>query len=202
MLVEDLRYLTEDMGAAEQVLGDMEVQLASMRPPDLPDRATPKEIASLISDIAALHERYGSYRVGGKASVGDRIDGLQNVHTLAHGQLNEVESSFADIERSEVGRVRDRFESEASNVALQRVDLNRAYGRAGDVSGTLTKEGLGRLEAFFADSVLKADVGIVDVYWARRLQVSDEIVQLKEERNDLLAELERRLELIRLKAGM
>ena len=39
------------------------------------------------------------------------------------------------------------------------------------------------------------------MYWARRLK-SDEIVQLKEERNDLLAELERRLELIRLKAGM
>jgi tetratricopeptide (TPR) repeat protein len=202
VLVEDLRYLNDDMIGAQDLLGQMEVQIAGMRPPDLPDRATPQEIATLVEDIASLHERYRGYRVAGRASTGDRIDGVQNVHSLAHEHLFEVESSFADIERSEVGRVRERFESEASNVAFQRVDLNRAYGRAGEVSGTLTKEGLGRLEEFFADSVLKADVGIVDVYWARRLQVSDEIVQLKEERNDLLAELERRLELIRLKAGM
>jgi hypothetical protein len=63
----------------------------------------------------------------------------------------------------------------------------------------LTKDGFGRLEDFFAESVLKADMGIVDVFWSQKLEVSDEIVRVKEEKSELLSELERRFSLIRQK---
>jgi hypothetical protein len=63
----------------------------------------------------------------------------------------------------------------------------------------LTREGFERMESFFAESVLKADTGIVDVYWARKLELADERERVQQERNDLVAELNRRFELIRQK---
>ena len=41
---------------------------------------------------------------------------------------------------------------------------------------------------------MRADMGIVDVYWARKLQVSDKIDELNRERTDLLMDLEWRFE--------
>jgi hypothetical protein len=65
----------------------------------------------------------------------------------------------------------------------------------------ITREGFGRLEDFFADSILKADMGIVDVYWAEKLEIADELERVRQEREDQLADLQRRFKLIREKMG-
>ena len=72
---------------------------------------------------------------------------------------------------------------------------------ARDVSLALTRDGFGRLEDFFAESVLNADMGIVDVYWSQKLEVADEIVRIKEEKDALLTDLQTRFKLIRQKIG-
>jgi hypothetical protein len=46
-----------------------------------------------------------------------------------------------------------------------------------------------------------ADRGIVDVYWTRKVGVSDEIERLNEERGLRGAELDSRFELIRQRMG-
>ena len=67
------------------------------------------------------------------------------------------------------------------------------------LSVNLTKSGFGRLEDFFAQSVLKADMGIVDVYWAQKLEVADQKERVKEEKQELLEDLDRRFRIIKQK---
>ena len=64
---------------------------------------------------------------------------------------------------------------------------------------SLTRSGFARMEDFFADSVLKAEMGIIDVYWARKLEIADQRERIQDERNMLVAELERRFAIIRQK---
>jgi hypothetical protein len=201
ILVDDLGFLRQDMAEVRQTLDDLGVRLAGMAMPQVADQASPAEIQALIQDIAQLDARYQGLRHSMVGPSADRFDGVQNALVLSHAQLNEVERSFSDIQLSELGRVRDRFENEAHQVLAERVQMNATYARAGAVSGTLTRDGFARLEEFFSGSVLNADVGMVDVYWARKIQVDDELRDAREERQLLLADLERRLDLIRLKAG-
>ena len=201
ILIDDLGFLRKDMAEVRETLDDLGVRLAGIGMPHVADQASPAEIQTLIQDIAKLHERYTGLRHSMVGPSADRFDGVQNAMVLSHTQLDEVERSLSDIQSSELGRVRERFEYEAEQVAAERALMNVTYAKAGLVAGVLTRDGFERLEGFFANSVLNADVGMVDVYWARKIQVDDEIRSVREERQLLLAQLERRLELIRLKAG-
>ena len=103
------------------------------------------------------------------------------------------------MELEELGRIRDRFDVEVANVERQRGELAETLTSAEAVSIALTRSGFGRLEDFFAASVLRADVGIVDVYWAQKVEVSDEKTRVIEERNELRDQISRRFELIEQK---
>ena len=96
---------------------------------------------------------------------------------------------------------RKRFEREVDEVARQRTDYEVTLQTARVVSLQLTRGGFGRLEDFFANSILNADMGVVDVYWAQKLEVADELQRVREEKDDLVADLERRFKLIREKMG-
>ena len=49
------------------------------------------------------------------------------------------------------------------------------------------------------DTILEADMGIVDVYWLRKTEVVDKKTELKAERAERISELEARFALIRQK---
>ena len=55
------------------------------------------------------------------------------------------------------------------------------------------------LEQELFDTIMKADRGIVDVYWQRKTEVSDERARLAAERAERLRELEARFGLINQK---
>ena len=105
------------------------------------------------------------------------------------------------VDPNEIGRLRAEFSREVADVAVERADYVRELDDARGVALALTRGGFGRLEDFFADSVLKADMGIVDVYWAQKLALSDELTRIKEEKDGMLADLERRFQLIHDKMG-
>ena len=44
-------------------------------------------------------------------------------------------------------------------------------------------------------------MGIVDVYWSEQLEIADELDRMRKEREQQMAELERRFTLIREKMG-
>ena len=50
-----------------------------------------------------------------------------------------------------------------------------------------------------SESVLKADMGVVDVYWAEKLEVADQKSKVQQEKAALMSDLEARFNLIRQK---
>lgn len=128
-----------------------------------------------------------------------RIDRLHTILGDADRGLSRSTAAIDPLEDEELERIRKRFEREVANVEAQRAELEVTLAEAEAVSVDLTRSGFGRLEDFFADSVLRADVGIVDVYWAQKVAVSEEKTRVIEERNALRDQISRRFELIEQK---
>ena len=151
------------------------------------------ECDGLSREVAAVRSK--------RDLTGDRAEGLHIALDRLFDRLTLVHRGAVATETSELGRIRKRFGEEVAEVAQQRLDHGRTSVVARDVSLALTRDGFGRLEDFFAESVLNADMGIVDVYWSQKLEVADEIVRIKEEKDALLTDLQTRFKLIRQKIG-
>lgn len=182
------------LDAERQKLRSIQVELTSAQVPG------PEMVAAGLPDAATeLRTRLQGMRPKSQAQFGARID-------AAHQKLDRVLSGSAEVlsridafSQTEFGRIQERFQAEVVKVAAQRQDLDRVTAASDAVSVDLTREGFVRMEAFFADSVLDADKGVIDVYWARKLELADERNRVQDERNLLVAELERRFRLIRQK---
>ncbi|MFT4626998.1 MAG: tetratricopeptide (TPR) repeat protein [Myxococcota bacterium] len=155
----------------------------------------------LVSALSDQHTSYLGLRAGSGGNEGERLDRMFADVERVNALLDHVDGSLESVVASETARIRARFDIEVQEVATQRRELGLARGAGEAVSVALTREGFGRLEDFFSQSVLKADSGIIDVYWAQKLQTADEIDRAKRERNKLLEELEARFTLIRQKIG-
>jgi hypothetical protein len=148
-----------------------------------------------------------SGRTAARATVRDPdaralIDRIDRMHTALRGaddSLATSEDRLGPLEAAELDRIRERFEREVTQVEQQRQDMRSTLAEAERVSIDLTRSGFGRLEDFFADSVMRADVGIVDVYWAQKVEVSDEKKRVLEERNQLRTRILNRFDQIEQK---
>lgn len=160
------------------------------------------EIASLGAAVDDLARQLASGR-GGKADTptATRIDAAHNSARTAFGQIGDAFASIEQNAEGELGAVRERFDQEVANVAQERTDYERTLTQAQTISRDVTRAGFGRLEDFFGGSVLKADMGIVDVYWSQKLETDDELLAVREDKDAALADLDRRFEIIREKLG-
>lgn len=158
-------------------------------------------VARLDGAIRELRGKYAGHRMlaPDRAEVGARFERMHDSLDRSLQRLREVQVRLEDIESSELGRIRQRFREEVAQVSRQRTELDATYRRAEGVSVDLTRDGFERLAGFFADSVLRADMGIVDVFWAGKESVRLEYQAMQEERRELVAELERRFAVIRQK---
>lgn len=204
-VLDDLRRLQEDMAYAVGQAEALEARLASMQSGPGGALAKPRVSAD---DLALLEELHQLRLDAGRSrdpsadpTIGRRIDAAYLTLERAQERLHGVYTSLEKVERTELGRIQERFGEEVVAVAAQRLDHGRLIGEAEQVSAGLTREGFGRLEDFFARSVLDADLGAVDVFWAQKLETSDEIIRVQEERQALLGELDERFSLIKQKIG-
>ncbi len=196
--------LTERRQALETRYRTLEAKvLQASAPPGL----TPSEISEieiLNAEFASLANDLGAARPGraGDADLA-RIDEVYAKLDSAWDRLGRVAGAAvpAPGESAELGHIRARLDEEIAAVTAERAEYERTLGEARVVALALTREGFGRLQDFFAEAVLNADMGIVDVFWAQKLEVSDELTRVKEEKEALTAELDRRFGLIRDKMG-
>jgi len=185
------------LAADRKQLGELRVELSAMKPPD--DGGASGSEDELVADITSLRKSYEALRPDPNAATARRIDELHEQLSDAGVRFEAVRGRLAGLAGSEIGRIRERFEAEVVEVSSERRDLEDYSVGADSVAISLTREGLQRMQTFFAESVVKADLGIIDVYWARKLEIADERERVQKDRNMMVAELNRRFELIRQK---
>jgi tetratricopeptide (TPR) repeat protein len=154
------------------------------------------QVASLRS---ARTSARGAVRDPDAARLLERLDRMHTALVGADDNLAGSESRLGRLEATELQRIRERFEREVTSVEQQRADLASTLTEAERVSVELTRSGFGRLEDFFADSVMRADVGLIDVYWAQKVEVTDEKKRVIQERNELRSRILNRFEQIEQK---
>ncbi len=158
---------------------------------------------ALVSDFQSVRRKLGDFRskatVPGAYSFFSRIDVLWSDIDRMSTRTDEVATLLTQVEQEEIVRLQDQFQRET--LKLSRLEAGVANTlRETDVLGVdATRAGFDELATFFNDSVMKADMGIVDVYWLRKVEVSDRIEQLNEERVELMKELDRRFNAIHAK---
>lgn len=83
-------------------------------------------------------------------------------------RLDERDAEVARVVKQRVSQMLEVVEEETANLARYRVALRSLEGETEDVVGAITYLNFDRIHRRFSDLVLRADVGKVDVAWARR----------------------------------
>jgi hypothetical protein len=123
----------------------------------------------------------------GFQSTWQRID-------LIGTRLVALEGSMEGSEQSELAVVRQRLGLERTTVNGVRRDLVAGSTTADSLGVGITREQFREIEQAFEDSVLKADMGIVDVFWTRKVHAGDDRGELVQEQQELLRSLNTRFQ--------
>ena len=102
-------------------------------------------------------------------------------------------------EQAELATLRRRLGEEQAAVARIGLAVQRVDGDAVELATSVTQTGFGMLEDELFETIMRADRGIVDVYWLRKTEVADEKRRLATERAKRLQELDARFGLINQK---
>jgi TolA-binding protein len=210
----DVRNLLDELDRLENALRD---SIAELRP--LQTEATLRRIMgkgsepsgaqvagiddAVLDNFAEVRQQLGGYRakvtVPGAYDLFTRVDRLWDGIDSSAGRTEDVALLLAEVEQEEIVRLEREFIREANGLSRIEAGVASIYSETDQLGVDATRAGFSELTTFFNDSVMKADMGIVDVYWLRKVEVSDRIEQLNEERVELMKELDRRFEAIHAK---
>lgn len=196
----DASSIERELAAAQAALVDAEAAVGSS--------AIPASVLAVIGSgvdpaldraVENLSGEFARARIRTDVE-GKRIDGLHNALDQTETRFETMAASIRNVESSKLSLVRAQLEREAADVLVQRADVARLEARSRSVGAALTLEGIQNLEAFFDDALLRADTGLVDVRWSQLMTTQEAIEGALKQRNELVADLERRFRLIRTRA--
>jgi len=196
-LANKVNTLEAELATLRKTQEDADARMAQMKAPTTLAQVDVNEMSAVHAEVARLLDAARSMRPTKPGVLeGDRIDGLAVSLEDTNTKLDTVYQSISNNQGVEVNGIRQRFDQEVGAVAQERTDYDQTLGAARTVSLDITRHGFGRLEDFFSDSVVKADMGVVDVFWAQKLETADELDRVRTEREQQMDELERRFSLI------
>lgn len=148
-----------------------------------------------------LHKKLAPYRRhvtdADKAEVTRRLDSVWAEVGGLSTEVSSLRERIDSLETSELAKLQRTFQEEVANVSAERMELTGKSIEASELADHAARSGFFRLRNTFAENVLKADKGIVDVYWVRKTEVSDQVEVSKKEREALVRELNGRFATIR-----
>ncbi len=157
--------------------------------------------AAVNAGYDALHKDLAGYRrhvrTSDKNAITGRFDNLWARLDAIYAGAKRLSGELGSLEAKEFTRLKSTFDAEVGNVARERGELGQAQGQVSALADQVTRQGLERVRSEFAESVLEADKGVVDVYWVKKVDVSDEYSALLKEQEALVRELNGRFRLIR-----
>lgn len=211
---------TEVAAEVAEALTGVEAELDAVRA-ELQSAQSETTMRTVMASIPASRNDSGDAERGAIASELDTIHRSLRaprgrVETGAAGSFARIDQQWlrvADLdaravetktvldraEKVEVALLREELARQEQLVGSLNSEVARAELGASTLAVDITRWGLGQLEDTLYDTILNADMGIVDVYWLRKTAVVDERTRLKEERTERLQELDARFGLIRQK---
>ena len=210
----DVRNLQEELDKVQNSLRDA---ISQLRP--LQSEATLRRILgtssqpanaqiagmdqSVKDNFAGVRRELGQYRskvtTPGAYDLFSRVDHLWGDIDNVTGKIDDIAALLTRVEQEEIVRLEQEFVREANGLSRLEAGVASVWNETSELGVDATRAGFADLTDFFNESVMKADMGIVDVYWLRKVEVSDRIEQLNEERVELMKELDRRFEAIHAK---
>jgi TolA-binding protein len=204
---DELRQVQESLRDAIQQAKPLQTETtlrAVMGDTDEPHGAEVAGIDQVALDgFLRVRRLLGAYRAKvttpGAYDFFSRIDTLWTDMDRSHARTEEVAGLLAVVEQEEIVRLEEEYVKESNNVAQLQAALQTAWDSNDTLGEEALRSGFDDLTTFFDESVMKADMGIVDVYWQRKVAVSDRIKDLKTEQQELLQDLNERFASIHAK---
>lgn len=196
------RELATVIGELDEISGGAARQrlLAAIPPGD--ERDAGSELTLVEADLARLRDQVRSYRsrvAEADPTVFSALDGMWGRIDALDRSARDIRSHLDEVERTERKVIERTLAQEATDTANLGGELKGAEAEAHEVALDVTRAGFAKMESEVSDTIMQADMGIVDVYWLRKTEVADEITRLRKERVARLKELDARFGLIRQK---
>ncbi|MCB9662670.1 MAG: hypothetical protein H6732_01025 [Alphaproteobacteria bacterium] len=155
------------------------------------------EITTLAEEVMASRAQVGRDPERDPASV--RLELLYDELDAVLTRIDRVRTDLPNLDAAAFAEVRDLFESEVSAVAAERAELQGELADTYAVASYLLGRSFERVAKVFSDSIMGADMGIVNVAWSQWVEAGQGRVATLEERNEVIGELERRYGLLEQK---
>jgi hypothetical protein len=201
-----LAEVTAELTAASERLERLQSettrrQVMRTAPDTTTDTSSQRDL--IARDYEEIHKQLATYwqrtdavdRVALQSHTNTIWSRLQTVDDLSV----EVRKKLDETEGRELAELRRLLLEEQGHISNIDTVLIGTTDDVGELASLITQEEFGRLKAEFSDTIMRADVGIVDVYWIRKTEISDEAERLRIERADQEAELKKRFEVIHQK---
>lgn len=131
------------------------------------------------------------------AQVTANLDGLWRRLQAVQAQSAELRGRMGGLQTTELSTLRARLEVEKRVVADSKSRASTTLVEAEQLCADVTRAGFRELEETFAVSLLRADRGVVDVYWVEKVRVSEELKAVQADRSMLLQSLDAQFDVIR-----
>jgi hypothetical protein len=164
---------------------------------DLPDHS------DTLARYRALQSRIVGYRSdvasADGASVATAADRIWAGLTAVDDDATLADSKLDATQQRELALLEEELATEKGHVADSSAALASTREASAVLVGRVARYGLAELQGDFDDAILRADMGVVDVYWLEKTGISDEITHLYEGRADELKKLDQSYGMIRQK---
>jgi TolA-binding protein len=131
-------------------------------------------------ELGALHDQFAEIekQLGGNSLLDEWDKSWARLTRIATGSA-AVAESMDTLEASEIASVRNRLEIERLSVQASRSEVDGLGSEADVLAVDVTQAGFAQLREVFGGQILRADIGIVDVYWKEKNLVSEQIERLQ-----------------------
>jgi hypothetical protein len=179
---KELRVLQLEIAKTNDGLGGTEFTSS--------EGALREEYRRLIARERELLARVRDGLTGDARLEVSRMEALRPQIESLIARANKAKAALIAVARRDAGTLRARVQAEQAFLNRYSADLDRVQGEAKNLVGRIAYKSFREVRAQFYKLVLKADVGIIDVAWARKRERLDEIQKLSTQKAADMSDLD------------
>lgn len=195
----ELESIRQEMRVQQDEISDIHQRLDSRRltaalmPDTSGEEASQRhEVRGQVGDlVTALIDYRGRVTRTDAADFFARVDGSRSRLRSMRGDTSSLLVDLDRREREEMGQIRILLDDEKASLLTCATDARQFQLDSHTVSGQIAAASFRNVQTEMGDTVMRADMGAIDVYWMRKEEITDERERIRDERNQMIKELQR-----------